>query len=184
LLAALGAVAFVVLLTWLPLRSGDVTPGDSGVAADVQAAQGRSCGPNSKPADLNFTIKDMDGKDVNLASFKGKVLLLNFWATWCPPCKEEIPSFVELQAKYGDKGLMIVGISVDDPIDKLKPFAQEFQMNYPVLAGADHTDVQEAFGPMFGIPVSVLISRDGMICKRFIGGASRQQFEREIKALL
>jgi peroxiredoxin len=177
-------LAFVVLLTWLPIRwSAGVAPGQGAVAGDVKASANRSCGPDAKPANLDFIIKDMDGKDVNLAAFKGKVVLLNFWATWCAPCLEEIPSFVELQAQYRDKGLAVVGISVDDPIEKLKPFAAEFRMNYPVLAGADRNDVQDAFGPMFGIPVSVLISRDGTICKRFIGGWSKQ-FEREIQALL
>jgi len=185
LLAVLGAVAFVVLLTWLPIRpSTGVTPGQSGATAAGTAAQNGSCGTSAKRADLEFTIKDMDGKDVNLASFKGKVVLLNFWATWCGPCLQEIPGFVDLQARYRDQGLVIVGISVDDPIETLKPFAQEFRMNYPVLAGADRDDVQEAYGPMFGIPVSVLISRDGLMCKKFVGGASKQQFEREIKALL
>ena len=184
LLAILGAVAFGVLLTWVPMPSGGGSSDDAASAADMNASQNAACGPNSKPANLDFTIKDMDGKDVRLAEFKGKVVLLNFWATWCTPCQAEIPGFVELQAKYRGQGLVIVGISVDDPIEKLKPFAQAFQMNYPVLAGVDHSAVQEAYGPMYGIPVSVLISRDGMICRRFIGGASKQQFEREIRALL
>ncbi len=184
LLAALGAMALVVLVTWLPIRSSQIAPADSTVAGDVHGSSNAACGPKSKAANLDFKIKDMNGKEFNLAGVKGKVVLLNFWATWCPPCKEEIPSFVELQAQYRDQGLVIVGISVDDTIDQLKPFAREFQMNYPVLAGADRDDVQEAYGPMLGIPVSVLISRDGLICKRFLGGASKQQFEREIKALL
>jgi peroxiredoxin len=185
LLAAVGAGLFVGLLTWLPIRPSTDSIADNGeTALGAAASRNPSCGPNAKPAGLDFIIKDMDGKDVNLAAFRGKVVLLNFWATWCGPCLQEIPGFVDLQARYRDQGLVIVGISVDDPIERLKPFAQEFRMNYPVLAGADRTDVQEAYGPMFGIPVSVLISRDGLMCKRFVGGASKQQFEREIKALL
>jgi peroxiredoxin len=185
LLAVVGAALFVGLLTWLPIRPSTDSIADNGEAAlDAASSRNPSCGPNAKPAGLDFVIKDMDGKDVNLAAFRGKVVLLNFWATWCGPCLQEIPEFVDLQARYRDQGLVIVGISVDDPIERLKPFAQEFRMNYPVLAGADRTDVQEAYGPMFGIPVSVLISRDGLMCKRFVGGASKQQFEREIKALL
>ena len=184
LLAILGAVAFGVMLTWAPMRSGGGALEDASSAADMKTSQTGPCGPNAKPANLDFTIPDMDGRDVRLAEFKGKVVLLNFWATWCGFCLSEIPGFVELQAKYRGQGLVIVGISVDDPIEKLKPFAQALQMNYPVLAGADHTAVQDAYGPMYGIPVSVLISRDGLICRRFIGGASKQQFEREIRALL
>ncbi|MBE3135718.1 MAG: TlpA family protein disulfide reductase [Acidobacteria bacterium] len=185
LLAMAAAVAFVVLVTWLPIsrRASSPASAGAGIVAASQTGNGR-CGPNSKPANLDLTIKDMDGRDVSLAQFKGKVVLLNFWATWCDPCQAEIPGFVELQAQYRDRGLVIVGISVDDPIEKLKPFAREFQMNYPVLAGSDRDDVQEAYGPMYGIPVSVLISRDGRICSRFLGGANKQVFEREIKALL
>ena len=186
LLAIAAAVAFVVLVTWLPFRRDGLstTIPDRSDGAIAASQTGGQCGRNAKPANLDFTIKDMDGRDVRLAGFKGKVVLINFWATWCPPCQAEIPAFVELQAKYRDEGLVIVGISVDDPIEKLKPFAQEFQMNYPVLSGSDRDDVQEAYGPMYGIPVSVLISREGLICSRFVGGASRQVFEREIKALL
>jgi len=176
LLAIAAAVAFVVLVTWLPIER------DGSSSSSLTSAGG--CSAGAKAANLDFTIKDMDGRDVRLAGFKGKVVLINFWATWCSPCLVEIPSFVELQAKYRDQGLVIVGISVDDPIEKLKPFAQEFQMNYPVLAGSDRNDVQEAYGPILGIPVSVLISRNGLVCSRFVGGASKQAFEREIRALL
>ena len=178
LLAIIAAVAFVVLVTWLPLN-----PGGPSTTSD-DAGRGRGCSSKAKPANLDFTIRDMDGREVNLAAFKGKVILLNFWATWCSPCLAEIPGLIELQARYRDRGLVVLGISIDDPIEKLKPFAQEFQMNYPVLAGSDRGDIQEAYGPMFGIPVTVLVNRDGLMCSRFVGGASRQVFEREIKALL
>ena len=136
-----------------------------------------------KPAPLDFTLKDMNGVDVKLASFKGKVILLNFWATWCGPCRAEIPSLVELQEQYGDD-LVVLGFSVDDPAEKLKPYATEYKMNYPVLVGKDREDVQDAFGPLFGIPVSVIIGRDGIIAKKHSGIATKEQFEREIKALL
>jgi thiol-disulfide isomerase/thioredoxin len=125
----------------------------------------------------------MHGVDVHLASFKGKVILLNFWATWCGPCRAEIPSLVELQEQYsGD--LVILGLSVDDTAEKLLPYAAEFKMNYPVLVGNGREDVQEAFGPLFGIPVSVIIGRDGVIAKKHSGIATKEQIEREIKTLL
>src|SRR6185436_3215758 len=136
-----------------------------------------------KPAPLQFTMQDMNGVDVKLASFKGKVILLNFWATWCGPCQEEIPSLVELQQHYGDQ-LVILGVSIDDPLSKLKPYATKMHMNYPVLVGKDRQDVQDAYGPLFGIPVSVFVDRDGRVWKRHSGAASKDQFEREIKALL
>jgi cytochrome c biogenesis protein CcmG, thiol:disulfide interchange protein DsbE len=126
----------------------------------------------------------MDGKDLKLASLKGKVVLLNFWATWCGPCMMEIPSFVALQAAYKNKGFQAVGVSVDDPPDKLPPFAKEFKINYPLLVGQEREDIQEAFGGIFGIPISFLISRDGKVCRKQVGPASREQFESWIKALL
>ena len=159
--------------------------GDHGVfvPAEVQAAADGACDADAKPAPLDYTIKDMNGVDVKLASFKGKVILLNFWATWCGPCKAEIPILVELQKQYADD-LVVLGMSVDDPVEKLKPYAAQYKINYPVLVGLDREDVQEAFGPLWGIPTSFIIGRDGRICKKHMGIAPKAQFEREIKALL
>jgi thiol-disulfide isomerase/thioredoxin len=143
-----------------------------------------SCPANAKPANLDFTLKDVAGKDVKLASLKGKVVLLDFWATWCGPCKIEIPWFIEFQNKYGKDGLQVVGVSVDDTQDKLKPYVANMKMNYPVLQGLDHDDIQDAYGPLFGIPVTVVISRDGRVCAKHVGLSSKDGFEREIKSLL
>ena len=151
--------------------------------AAVQAGSG-FCDPKAKPANLNFTLKDMNGKAVKFADYKGKVILLDFWATWCGPCKIEIPGFVDLQNRYRDKGLVVLGFSVDDPVEKLKPFAAEYNMNYPVLVGLGREEVQDAYGPIWGIPTTVLISRDGKVCKRHMGFAPKEQFEREIAGLL
>jgi thiol-disulfide isomerase/thioredoxin len=125
-----------------------------------------------------------DGEQKALADYKGKVVFVNFWATWCGPCKYEIPMFVDLQQRYGPQGLQIVGISVDDPVDKLAPYVKEMGMNYPVLQGLGHEDVQDAYGPILGIPVSVMISRDGKVCATHTGLTSKDVFEREIQALL
>jgi thiol-disulfide isomerase/thioredoxin len=125
----------------------------------------------------------MNGADVKLASYKGKVLLINFWATWCGPCKAEIPDLVALQAQYG-KDLQVIGISVDDDAKDMKPYAEQFRMNYPVLVGLNHDDVQNAYGPLWGIPVTTLISREGKLCVKHSGLSSKQNFEKEIEALL
>ena len=151
---------------------------------DVDASATQACPANAKPANLNFTLKDVGSRDVSLSSLKGKVILLDFWATWCAPCKIEIPWFIEFQNKYGKDGLQVVGVSVDDTIDKLKPFVSQMKMNYIVLQGLDHDDVQDAFGPIFGVPVTLVISRDGKICSRHTGLGSKQNFENAIKALL
>ena len=125
----------------------------------------------------------LDGKDVSLTSFKGKVILLNFWATWCGPCKIEIPAFVELQNAYKND-LVVVGYSVDDKPAQARAFANQLKMNYPILLGDGREDVQDAFGPIWGIPASFLISRDGRVCKKHLGIAPKAVFEKEIKALL
>ena len=152
--------------------------------APAGAPETKACAASAKPANLNFTLKDVGGKDVSLASLKGKVVLLDFWATWCGPCKIEIPWFIEFQNKYGKDGLQVVGVSTDDTAAKLKPYVAQMKMNYTVLQGLDRDDIQDAYGPLFGIPVTVLISRDGKICAKHVGLSSKDGFEREIKSLL
>jgi thiol-disulfide isomerase/thioredoxin len=147
-------------------------------------AAGAACPANAKAANMNFTLKDMNNRDVKLADYKGKVVLLDFWATWCGPCKVEIPWFVEFQQKYGPSGLQVVGVSVDDTVDKLKPYVTQYKMNYPVLQGLMHDDIQDAYGPMWGIPVTAVISRDGKICAKHTGMSTKETFEAEIKSLL
>ena len=191
MLIAMAAVAIAILLVMLAPGTGSAPPssGGSGLtgspnsAAEDAATDAHAAG---KAAPLDFTLKDMNGVDVKLAAFKGKPIVLNFWATWCGPCRAEIPSLVELQKQYGDEGqdVVILGISVDDPVEKLKPYASQMKMNYPVLVGNGREDVQDAFGPLWGIPVTVFIDRDGKIAKKHSGIASKEQFEQEIKALL
>jgi thiol-disulfide isomerase/thioredoxin len=179
---AAGVVVVAVYLTvpGLPMPElRPITGGDAEAASDAAV-----CPASAKKANLSFTLEDMNGKKVSLAAYKGKVILLDFWATWCGPCKVEIPHFVELQQEYGDKGLAVLGLSVDDTVDKLKPFADEFKMNYPVLVGLGRDDVQDAFGPLWGIPTTFLISRDGRICRKNTGLQGKAKYERDIKALL
>lgn len=169
--AAAGAVA------------GDVKPATSHDA--VASAETPACMADAKPANWDFKLKDLDGKEVSLASFKdsGKVVLLNFWATWCGPCKAEIPGFVELQEKYKDK-LQIIGYSVDDTAELAKKYAAEYKMNYPILLGEGREDVQDAYGPIWGIPASFIISKDGKVCRKHMGIAPKSVFEKEVVALM
>jgi cytochrome c biogenesis protein CcmG, thiol:disulfide interchange protein DsbE len=130
----------------------------------------------------DFTLPAPDGKDLQLSSFRGKVVLLDFWATWCDPCREEIPHFVELQQKYGDRGLQIIGVSMDDSLEPVRPFYQQFHMNYPVVMGTAKTG--ELYGGILGLPISFLIGRDGHIYAKYIGATDASVFEREIKHLI
>jgi len=175
-----GAAVVALVYAMLPTLPGSTEMLEPGAA---EASDG-ACPANAKKADLNFTVKDLEGRSVKLADFKGKVILLDFWATWCPPCKAEIPGFVELQEQYGEQGLQVVGVSVDDPPEKLKPFADEFKMNYPVIVGLGRDDLQDAYGPMWGIPTTFLISRDGRICRKHSGLVGKERYEQAIKALL
>jgi thiol-disulfide isomerase/thioredoxin len=134
-------------------------------------------------APLDFTLKDMNGIDVRLASFKGKVILINFWATWCGPCRIEIPYLIELQQQYGDD-LVVLGVSIDDTAEQLAPYAKQMGVNYPLLVGNGRQDFQDAYGPFWGIPVTVFVARDGLIHKKHSGIASKEQFEHEITSLL
>jgi peroxiredoxin len=142
------------------------------------------CDPKAKKKAPDFELSDYTGKKVRLADYKGKVVFVNFWATWCGPCKYEIPMFVDLQQRYGAQGLAFLGISVDDPVEELKPFVDQYKMNYPVLVGLGREEVQEAYGPMIGIPVTVVVGRDGDVCTRYFGLRPKDRFEADIKALL
>jgi thiol-disulfide isomerase/thioredoxin len=182
---AMGAVTLALALIWIApgIEHVDDAADTGGATASGAPGEPEDAAAVGKPARLDFQLKDMNGVDVKLDSFKGKVILLNFWATWCGPCKAEIPSLVELQEKYADD-LVVLGFSVDDPAEKMKPYAEEYKVNYPLLVGNGREDVQNAFGPLLGIPVSVIIGRDGIIAKKHTGIATKEQFEREIKALL
>lgn len=148
------------------------------------AQQGQECTVEGATANLGFTLEDMHGNDVVLSDYAGDVVLLDFWATWCAPCRIEIPGFIEMQDDYGDEGFSVLGISVDDPVEDLMPYAEELGMDYPVLVGRGRDDVKDAFGPLLGFPTSLIIDRDGTICHRHVGLTSEEQFRSEIEALL
>jgi peroxiredoxin len=142
------------------------------------------CNVSRRKANLDFTVKDIAGKDVRLSQYQGQVVLLNFWATWCVPCKREIPALTALYRDYKKRGFVVLGVSVDSEIRAIKPFAREMKMNYPVLIGAGREDLSKAFGPFIGFPTSVLVGRDGKMCVRHTGLVTRAQLERQIGALL
>jgi peroxiredoxin len=128
-----------------------------------------------------FTLTDLNGKSVSLSDFKGKVVILDFWATWCPPCKREIPDFINLQKEYGARGLQVVGIALDEP-GKVQAFASQNGINYPVLLGTD--DIAWKYGGIQGIPTTFVIDKTGKITAKFEGYRPRDVFESEIKKRL
>jgi cytochrome c biogenesis protein CcmG/thiol:disulfide interchange protein DsbE len=133
-------------------------------------------------ANLDFTLKNQFNVPVHLADYKGKVVLMNFWATWCGPCQQEIPSFVELYDKYKSKGFVIVGVSIDDTAAQLQSFMKQYRMNYPVVQMKP--EVEDAWGPFYGYPTSFFVSRDGSICTKHLGPVTKEDSEQEIQTLL
>jgi cytochrome c biogenesis protein CcmG/thiol:disulfide interchange protein DsbE len=125
----------------------------------------------------------LNGKQVSLSDFKGKVVILDFWATWCPPCVKEIPHFIALYEQYKDQGFAIVGISVDrEGISVVKSFARKYQVNYPILMTDGQVD--KAYGGIPSIPTTFVIDSAGNIRQKYVGYRDKAVFEADIKALL
>jgi thiol-disulfide isomerase/thioredoxin len=146
----------------------------------------------SLPNEPEVTFKDLQGKDVSLASLKGKVVIVNFWATWCEPCQAEIPWMINFQKKYADKGFTLLGVAMDEEGKSVvEPYVQKTQfdvaghpmtMNYPIVLGDD--DLAAKFGGLLGLPTSYVITREGTIAKRYIGLASEGDLDKLIQSLL
>lgn len=131
----------------------------------------------------DFSRIDLDHRKVSLAAYRGKVVLLNFWATWCAPCLTEVPRFAEWQKKYGGpRGLQVVGVSMDDDEPPVRTFYQKNRLNYPVVMGDEN--LGELYGGVLGLPVTFLIDRDGKIRFRHDGVNDLNIIEREIQELL
>jgi thiol-disulfide isomerase/thioredoxin len=137
---------------------------------------------HSTPAP-DFTLESLDGKNMSLSDFRGKAVLLNFWATWCGPCRIEMPWFVELQKKYGPQGFQIVGVAMDDSSkEDITKFAKDMGVNYPVLLGKEA--VGDEYGGVPALPESFFIGRDGKIVDKIIGLRGRTEIEDSIKKAL
>jgi thiol-disulfide isomerase/thioredoxin len=131
----------------------------------------------------DWQLNDLNGKAVSFSDFRGKVVILDFWATWCVPCRMEIPHFVELQKGYGDKGLAVIGVSLDEQgTEVVKKFVRQFGVNYPIVMG--NQKVAEAYGGIVVVPTTFVIDRHGRIASRHLGYEDKAAFEEEIQSLL
>jgi peroxiredoxin len=143
-----------------------------------------NAGPNMNgQAAPDFTLQSLDGKTVHLSDFRGKGVLLNFWATWCQPCKIEMPWFAELQTQYAAQGFQIVGIAMDDASPKeIGEFAHDLGVNYPILVGKE--EVGNAYGGVQFLPETFYISRDGKVVDKMFGLKGKGEIENSIKKAL
>lgn len=140
----------------------------------------------------DFNVKDLSDKNVTLADYKGKVVLINFWATWCDPCRQEIPWLIEMQNKYGPKGFTVLGLAMDEEGKSVvAPFVakerydvngQQLPMNYPIVIGSEN--VAEKFGGLLGYPTSVLVTRDGKQIKKVTGVINEEEISKLIEGAL
>jgi peroxiredoxin len=178
-LAAVSALA-LALLTFPMLMSN---PGRSGVThvADTEMPENAVC-TGEGAANYDFTLRGPSGETVSLEDYRGQVVLLNFWGTWCPPCRVEVPAFVEVQEAYRDRGFVIIGVAVEDTAEAVLAFAAEMKVNYPLAMTQD--DIEHAYGPIYGLPLSYFIARDGSICRKHFGELTRERVEKEIAPLL
>lgn len=151
-------------------------PTGGGAPAPGSGAKGERYAPD-------FALEDVHGKLVRLSDSTGRVRLVDFWATWCPPCLEEIPDFKELHATYADKGLTIIAIAMDDEgHGVVKPFVEKWKIPYTNVIGDE--DVAGAFGGVVGLPTAFLVDRDGKVVATFVGGTPKKAFEKKIREML
>lgn len=138
-------------------------------------------GQDSQPA--QFTLKDIQGRYIRLSDYRGKVVLVNFWATWCPPCRKEIPDLVKLQRDYGSRGLQVIGVTYPpQTLAEVRRFVSEAKMNYPVALGTKET--KSLFTESEALPITIVIGTDGRIRDIIEGILLPEEFEQKIKPLL
>lgn len=167
--------AVLLVMIWTGLRKSHQS-GSGGQSLHVAKVKGAAA--------PDFTLTDVaTGKPVRLSDFKGKAVLLNFWATWCPPCKVEIPWFVDLQKQYGSEGLVVLGVAMDDAQQsEIAAFAENMGVNYPILLGTN--EVSDTYGGVEALPTTFYIGRDGRIVDRVFGLRSHGEVEEDVKAAL
>lgn len=169
-----GTWAVTVVATALVIAGVSLIRHNRGSGANSPTARG-TLAPD-------FTLPQLNGQPLRLSSYRGKVVLLDFWATWCVPCREEILHFVELQNKYGQSGVQIIGVSMDDTADPVRTFYQQLRMNYPVVMG--NAGIGEDYGGVLGLPIAFILDRDGRIVVKHVGATEPEVIEKDVVALL
>jgi thiol-disulfide isomerase/thioredoxin len=170
-IALLLAVATVALIAGMALRPG--------------TAERPKTEPGASQALLAAELPDLQGQKQRMDQWRGKVIIVNFWATWCAPCREEIPELIRAQEQLGPRGVQVVGIAIDQ-VDKVKPYAAEMRITYPVLVGElEVMDLARAAGnALGGLPYTVVLDRKGEIARTELGGVTQAKLEEMVQPLL
>ena len=170
---------------WLVTAGVAVAAGAGGYAFNAWRTAPGDAADGGREALLRLRLPDLDDRPQTVGDWRGKVVVVNFWATWCAPCREEIPLFVTLQNRYAARGLQFIGIAIDRP-EKVKPFAVELGMNFPILiGGADVIEIGRQLGNKAGVlPFTVVMDRDGRIKSSAVGAARADKLEPLLTSLL
>lgn len=171
---ALVLIAAGVGIAWMNVSSSSADDHNTAAAAETSDA---------RPVAPNFALPDLKNNTVKLSAYDGQVRIVDFWATWCPPCRKEIPHFQALHDKYGDKGLKVIGVAVGEDADVVQPFADRMKMTYLSLLDKDHKAGQ-MFGGINAIPTTFVIDKQGRIYKKYVGYRDYETFEKDVLALL
>lgn len=163
--------------------SSDVQSESAALPQETVEHSATPSAPRSAAAMPDFVLQDLSGNNVRLSDFSGKAVFINFWATWCPPCKAELPDLVEVQSEFGGENFVIVGISLDQiGPDAVQAFVDKAGLNFPILMGNE--EVVEAYGSFRGIPTSFLINASHEEVKRYTGMITKAQLVRDLQGVL
>ncbi len=176
LIIAAAAVLVIALGYFFMNNSSSAGVSQAQAAVQAQPASSQPAPATENPDAPDFTLKNLEGKEVTLSSLKGKLVFVNFWATWCGPCRQEIPSFIDLVNKYGKDGFTVLGIALDPrEFEKVPGFASDMGINYPILY--DNSGISELYGGIRSIPTTFVINREGKVLGQIVGSRPHNVFE-------
>ncbi|MGE0129062.1 MAG: redoxin family protein [Blastocatellales bacterium] len=179
-IAAAFALSVIVLFLSTSCSYSRSSPSSETVPLATPGAAATS--PQTPERLPSFTVADLNGQEISPATLKGKVALIDFWATWCPPCRKEIPHFNQLYAEYRNRGLFVVGLALDEKAVEVRNFMRRQPIDYPVALATP--ELQRQFGGIEVYPTAFLIDREGRIIKKYLGYIYPDEFSQDVKALL